>query len=153
MDKQINLDILSLADHPNAYAKTFKVTSDDIDGFGHVNNSVYLKWIDTTVWEHTRSVGLDENACRELNRGMVVKRHNLEYLLPALLDEELVLFTWLTQNDGKLRVNRVFQLMRLHDKQTLLRANTHYICVNLETGKPTRMPAVFVSHYADTLPD
>lgn len=148
---KIDDSIFALAEHPNAYAKRFKVTADDLDGFGHVNNAVYLKWLDATVWEDTRRVGVDEATCQALNRGMAVVRHEIDYIASAYLDDDIVVFNWLTGNDGRLRAERIFQVVRLGDQKTILRAHTQYICTNLETGRPTRMPDVFVSAYKDTL--
>lgn len=62
--------VLSLADYPNPFWRSFTVTPEDIDGFGHANNAVYLRWMDATIWDHTRHVGLSEEVCLKLNRGM-----------------------------------------------------------------------------------
>lgn len=150
-DANVSAELLALADHPNAFGKRFTVSDGDIDGFGHVNNAVYLQWLDATVWQHTRSVGLTEQACRELNRGMAVVRHEIDYLLSSYINDEVVVFVWLMNNDGKLRASRLFQVLRLSDQKTLLRAKTDYICTNLETGRPARMPERFKTTYADTL--
>ncbi|WP_448556589.1 acyl-CoA thioesterase [Thalassotalea montiporae] len=143
--------ILQLAEYPNAFGKMFKVTEEDIDGFGHVNNAVYLKWLDATVWAHTRYVGLDEHTCQSLNRGMAVVRHELDYISSAYLDDEIAVFNWLSANDGKLRASRTFQVVRVKDKKTLLRARTDYICTDLSTGRPKRMPQQFAESYQITL--
>ena len=147
MDKTM----LQLAEYPNAFGKRFTVTESDLDGFGHVNNAVYLQWLDATVWAHTRHVGLDEKTCVELNRGMAVARHEIDYLASAYLHDDIVVFNWLTGNDGRLRASRVFQMVRIQDQKTLLRAKTDYICTNLSNGRPARMPPVFIDKYLDTL--
>lgn len=147
----MDADILQLAEHPNAFGKCFTVSEKDIDGFGHVNNAVYLQWLDATVWEHSTLLGVSEKDCAELKRGMAVVRHEIDYLASTYLNDEVVVFSWLTNNDGKLRASRVFQLVRLHDHKTVLRAKTDYICTNLENGRPARMPEVFKTSYTDTL--
>ena len=105
--------IIALADHPKAFGKLFVVGADAVDGFGHVNNAVYLKWIDATIWEHTRHVGLDEQTCLALNRGMAAIRHEIDYIAAAYLGDELAVFNWLSVNDGKLRASRTIQIVRL----------------------------------------
>lgn len=144
-------EILDLAEHPDAFGMCFKVSAEDLDGYDHVNNAVYLKWLDKVVWAHTRAVGLDEAACRDLNRGMAVVRHEIDYISAAHLDDEIVVFNWLSSNDGKLRASRIFQILRLKDNKTLLRAKTDYICTNLSNGRPARMPQAFVELYATTV--
>lgn len=145
-------DISSLADYPDSFWKRFKVTKDDLDGFHHVNNAIYLKWMDATVWEHTRHVGLTEQACLDLNRGMAAVRHEIDYLSSALLDDEIVVYNWLSANDGRLRASRLFQMIRLGDRKTILRARSDYVCTNLKTGRPTRMPEEFKTGYCVTIP-
>ncbi|MCT4554577.1 MAG: acyl-CoA thioesterase [Pelagimonas sp.] len=140
-------DILALADHPDPFWKYFRVTADDLDGFQHTNNAVYLKWMDATIWEHTRHVGLSEQACLDLNRGMAVARHEIDYLVSARLDDEIVVFNWVSANDGRLRASRQLQIVRLGDGKTLVRGQSHYVCTNLQTGRPTRMPEIFKTAY------
>ncbi|CAD0187233.1 hypothetical protein RUESEDTHA_04145 [Ruegeria sp. THAF57] len=146
-------DIPDLADHPGSFWKRFRVTADDLDGFHHVNNTVYLKWLDATVWEHTRHVGLSEEACLELNRGMAVARHEIDYLSSARLEDEVVVFNWVSLNDHRLRASRRFQVVRLRDGQTILRAKSDYVCTNLTNGRPARMPEIFKTAYPVTFPE
>ena len=140
--------IIALADHPKAFGKTFRVGADAVDGFGHVNNAVYLKWIDATIWAHTRHVGLDEQTCLKLNRGMAAIRHEIDYIAAAYLGDELAVFNWLSFNDGKLRASRAVQIVRIGDEKTILRAKSDYICTNLKNGRPARMPPEFITGYA-----
>ncbi|MEM7740433.1 MAG: thioesterase family protein [Pseudomonadota bacterium] len=134
---------------PGDFSKTFTVVADDIDGFGHVNNVVYLRWLDATVWAHTRHVGLSEDRCLALNRGMAAIRHEIDYLAAARLGDEVVVTNWIAANDGKLRATRHFYIVRPADETMLLRAKTDYVCTNLTTGRPARMPPVFITAYAN----
>lgn len=141
-------DIAALADHPDSFWKRFTVAPEDLDGFRHVNNAVYLKWIDATIWEHTRAVGLGEDVCMALNRGMAAVRHEIDYLSSARLGDELVVYNWVIENDERLRATRLIQIVRLEDRKTILRAKTFYVSTNLTTGRPTRMPEIFKTGYA-----
>lgn len=143
-------EIMELAEFPDAFGMRFTVTEADLDGFSHVNNAVYLRWLDTVVWEHTRAVGLCESTCRQLNRGMAVARHEIDYIASAYAGDEVAVFNWICSNDGKLRAARIFQIVRLIDQKTILRAKTHYICTNLTNGRPARMPQAFIESYAVT---
>ncbi|MEO1041640.1 MAG: thioesterase family protein [Pseudomonadota bacterium] len=136
------------AEQSGAFSKTFTVMPDDIDGLGHVNNVVYLKWLDATVWAHTRHVGLGEGRCRALNRGMAAIRHEIDYLTAAYLGDEVTVTNWVAANDGKLRATRCFRIVRPADGRMLLRATSHYVCTNLTTGRPARMPSEFTTGYA-----
>ncbi len=49
-------------------------------------------------------------------------------------------------NDGRLRIDRRFQIRRKSDGETLLRALIHYVCIDLQTGKAKRMPPEFTNY-------
>ncbi|GAA6162074.1 MULTISPECIES: thioesterase family protein [unclassified Ruegeria] len=147
MNARHDQDLSTLSDCPDAFWKRFVVTKDDLDGFNHVNNAVYLKWLDATVWEHTRAVGLGERACLELDRGMAAARHEIDYIASAFLGDEIVVYNWISANDQRLRASRSFQVIRLQDMKTILRAKSHYVCTKLSTGRPTRMPEIFKTAY------
>lgn len=134
-------------DLPNPFVLSFSARPEDIDGYGHVNNTVYLKWIDAVGWAHSDAAGMSAEQCRELGRGFAMRRHEIDYLASAYADDEVQVGTWITELDGKLRSTRQFQIVRLSDSKTLLRAKTTFICTNLETGRPVRMPEIFKEVY------
>lgn len=119
----------------------------DLDEFGHANNVVYLGWLERVAWAHSRSLGLGMDDYRRLGCGCVVRRHELEYLAPAFAGQRLVLGTWVQENDGKLSMWRGYQIRRPADGRTLLRGRTQWVCVDLASGRPRRMPPEFVNGY------
>jgi len=67
--------------------------------------------------------------------------------LQAFADEELLVGAWVVRNDRKLRITREFQIIRPSDQMTLVNAEVDYVCINIETGRATRMPEVFRELY------
>jgi acyl-CoA thioester hydrolase len=118
----------------------------EIDGYGHVNNAVYVAWLDDCAWAHSISCGISPELCRELNRGMAVWRTQINYLRAALEGDDIEVATWPVRNDNKLRIERRFQVRRAADGATLLRALIHYVCIDLHTGKAKRMPEPFTRY-------
>ena len=124
-----------------------RVGSEDIDGLGHANNAVYVTWLERCAWRHSQRLGLDLAEYRRLDRAMAVVRHEIDYLAAGYEDDELQLATWIVDWDQRLRMTRRFQLKRLRDGVTLLRAQTTFACIELSSGKPKRMPAQFIEGY------
>lgn len=124
-----------------------QVQPEDIDELGHANNAVYVRWLERCAWEHSKSLGLGLPEYQQLNRAMVVMRHEIDYLAAAYEGERLQMATWIVSWDGKLRMTRRFQLVRPTDGVTLLRAFTTFACVELSSGRPRRMPLEFVEGY------
>lgn len=137
-----------LWDFENPFTLKQQVSSDDIDIMGHTNNVVYLKWLEQVAWAHSGSLGLGWDTYSRLNRGMVAQRHELDYLAATHEGDELMLATWVIENDRKVTIARAYQIIRISDQRTVLRGRTRWVCVDIASGKPRRMPDVFVTGYA-----
>lgn len=134
-------------DLPTPHVTSIAVTPGDIDAYDHVNNTVYMTWLDLTAWDHSAALGLPLERCLELDRGMAVIRSVIAYLRPALLGDLARVGTWLLSADGKLRVRRRFQVIREADGMTLARAEVEYACIELSSGRPARWPPEFKERY------
>jgi acyl-CoA thioester hydrolase len=133
---------------PLAFTGTHHVLPQEIDEYSHVNNTVYLQWMDRIAWEHSAVLGMPLEQCLELRRGMAVRHTRLDYLAAALVGDALLIATWIIACDGRLRCTRRFDVLRIADGQHLLEAEIDYFCLNLDTGKPCRFPREFIPCYA-----
>lgn len=129
------------------FVQAVTVRAEDIDEFGHTNNVVYLSWLERVAWAHSQSLGLGMDEYRRLGTGCVARKHELEYLAATFAGEELLLGTWVHENDERLSMWRGYQIVRPADGRTVMRGRTHWVCVDLKSGKPRRMPAEFVKAY------
>ena len=55
-----------------------------------------------------------------------------------------------TDTDSKLKLSRLFQVIRVKDNKTVFRSNVDYVCINLDNYRPTRMPSLFKEAYKIT---
>lgn len=132
---------------PAAFTSIHRVSPAEIDEYAHVNNTVYLRWLDSIAWAHSARLGLPIDLCLALRRGMAVRHTRADYLEAALVDETLLLATWIVACDGRLRCTRRFEILRIADGKRVLEAEIDFFCLNLDTGKPCRFPREFVEHY------
>jgi acyl-CoA thioester hydrolase len=137
-------------DYPTPYYVTFEVVASDIDAYDHVNNSVYLSWFDRVAWAHSASLGISLEDCVRLRRGMAAHKAEIDYQRAAVLGDQVSVATWIVSTDGKLRVERRFQVRRVPTGETLARARTDYVCINLDSGRACRMPGSFATSYVIT---
>ena len=138
-------------DLPQPFTLQLVVAHDEIDDYDHVNNAEYVRWLDRCAWAHSTALGVSIEDCKRIDRGMAVLRSELDYLSPAFLDDRVTVATWIVKNDGKLRVTRKFQIVAEHSGRTLVRATVEYVCLVLSSGRPSRMPPVFLERYGVTL--
>ena len=134
-------------DHPQPFTLQVEVAGEHIDGLNHTNNKVYVQWCEQVAWAHSVSLGLDLDAYRDLNRAMAITQAQYQYLQASHEGQELVVATWISNWDKKLTMERHFQIIRIADAVTLLRAEMRFACIELTTGRPRRMPQEFLEGY------
>lgn len=134
-------------DLPSPVVVPVTVEDVDIDAYGHVNNAVYVTWLDRAAWHHSTLLGLPVESCVALDRGMAVLRTEIDYLRAALRGDAVAVATWIVGGDGRLRAIRRFQARRISDGITLARARVEYACIQLSTGRPSRFPPAFRGRY------
>jgi acyl-CoA thioester hydrolase len=134
-------------DYPQPYTLSRVPQAADIDGLNHTNNAVYVRWCEQIGWAHSEALGLSLEDYRRLDRAMAIRRGEYDYLLPTVEHEELTLATWLVGGDGKLSMERRFQLVRDSDGATVLRGRWDLVCIEIGSGRPRRMPQDFLDAY------
>jgi acyl-CoA thioester hydrolase len=137
-------------DYATPHVVTVEVAPSDIDAYNHVNNSVYLAWFDKAAWSHSAALGIPLEECTRIRRGMAAHRTEIDYQKAAVLGDQVAVATWIVSTDNRLRVERRFQVRRASHAETLARARTDYVCINLDSGRACRMPESFAKAYAPT---
>jgi len=109
----------------------------DIDEQNHVNNTVYLRWVQDVAMAHWRAIA---SSVTQEAIGWVVVRHEIDYKTPATLDDEIVLRTWVGKA-SRLTFERFTEIRRKSDRQLLSTARTLWCPINTQTGRPVRVSA------------
>jgi len=109
----------------------------DIDELDHVNNTVYLRWVQDVATAHWKSLASKE---AQDAIGWVVLRHEIDYKIPACLGDEIILRTWVGEA-SRLKFERFTEVRRRTDNVLLAQARTLWVPIDWRTGKPTRVSA------------
>lgn len=121
----------------STYSKTITIPSSAIDENGHVNNVVYVQWMQDIAIEHYASIGGIE--AQGADATWVVRQHSVEYLLPAFEGEEIEIRTWV-EDIRKVRSLRKYEFVRISDGKTLVKGETDWVFVETSTGRPKAIP-------------
>jgi acyl-CoA thioester hydrolase len=140
-------DLTALWDDPHPHVLLTRVAPGDIDGLQHTNNAVYVRWCEQVAWSHSVSLGLDLERYRELDRAMAITRSEFDYLQSSQEGDEVAVATWIVEWDRRLTMSRRFQIIRVADGVTLLRAAMRFACIELSSGRPRRLPPEFIEGY------
>lgn len=115
-----------------------RVYYEDTDMGGIVYHANYLRFIERARSDWVRNLGNDQNAMRAGGLIWVVQRIEADYLASAKYDDELVIETEVLRvSPARLTMG---QLVKRGDTP-LFRAKVTAVCVEAETGRPTRLPA------------
>ena len=120
-----------------AFELVVPVLATDIDELGHVNNTVYLRWVQDAATAHWQALVSAEDQAAIF---WVVMRHEIDYKAPAFADDEILLRTWVG-TASRLTFERHTEVCRARDRHLLAQARTLWCPVSSATGRPTRVPS------------
>jgi acyl-CoA thioester hydrolase len=125
---------------PYIFHLPIKVVPEDIDELNHVNNIVYLRYVQDAAIGHWKTVP-QEIASQII---WVARRHEIDYLKPAFLGEELVVKTWV---DNFVGVKSIRHCEVMRGKEVLARSLTHWIALDAQTFRPKRITEEVVQQF------
>jgi acyl-CoA thioester hydrolase len=111
------------------------VVPGDIDDLGHVNNVVYLRWIQDVAIAHWRAAA---TAKQQVDVAWVALRHEIDYKHPTVLGDRVIARTWVGTADSH-RFERLTEIVREGDGKVLARGRTLWCPINRATGRLTRV--------------
>ncbi len=115
------------------FTLTITVSNEDIDNLQHVNNLVYVKWMDKIATKHWNFLTKDNPLPQYV---WVVMRHEIDYLKQATLGDEITVKTWVGETKGITSV----RFMEFYKSDVLLvKAKTTWAMLNAKTYKPVRI--------------
>jgi acyl-CoA thioester hydrolase len=117
------------------YEHPIAVLPEDIDGLGHVNNIVYVRWVQEAATAHWNSAATDEQKAGFV---WVVVRHEIDYLRPAMPGDDLLARTHVGELSGA-KFDRHVEIWRPADNQVLCRARSVWVALDARTGRPRRV--------------
>jgi acyl-CoA thioester hydrolase len=103
----------------------------DIDELGHVNNVVYLRWVQDIAVAHWKAAA---SAADQATLRWIVVRHEIDYKQPARLGDGVLARTWVGAAT-RIRFERHTELLRAGDGVLLAKALTVWCPIDAVTGK------------------
>jgi len=130
---------------PVRFERAFPVSPADIDDLGHVNNVVYVRWVQDVAAAHWEAA---TTAAERAGVGWVVLRHEIDYKHPARAGDEVVVCTWVGPPTAA-TFERHTEILRAADRRVLARARSLWCPVNPQTGRVQRIdPALHDRFYS-----
>jgi acyl-CoA thioester hydrolase len=137
---------------PGVFTMRRQVEWHDLDGAGHVNNAMYMAYLEECGVRVAAAHGWPMARMFEAGFGIVARRYRIEYQQPALFGDELELATWISETKRS-SAGRYYTISRASDGALVARAHVTWVWIDLETGRPIRVPAHFIADFASNIAD
>ena len=111
------------------------VAPEHIDDLGHVNNVVYLRWVQDVASSHWKTKAAPADVAR---LAWVVTRQELDYKAAAFLGDALTGRTWIGATTA-VTCERFVEIRRTRDDRLLVASRSIWVAVDRTTGKPKRI--------------
>lgn len=128
------------------FEKQYLVPADDENEANHVDNQVYLRWMNEVAIEHSAACGWGMENYVKQGSCFVVKSHFIEYLAPTFKGEKLLFMTWISSMEGK-RSTRQYLFFKTSDSRPFMRAETQWVHADMATGRPVEIPEKVLSSF------
>ena len=123
----------------------FTVGKDALDGIGHVNNVVYVQWMQNVAELHSNAAGCTA-ATKSAGAIWVVRSHKIEYLRPAFAGDHVAALTWV-ENFRRVTSLRKYKFVRTSDDTVLAKGETDWVFVDARSGRPRIIPQDVISAF------
>lgn len=123
------------------YEYDIDVAADDIDEMGHVNNAVYLKWVQAAVLGHWRRLAPKDVAAAHR---WVALKHEISYRHPAFLNDHVVVKVVVQKLLG---ARAFYKTMINHGDDVLAEVESCWCCLDSATRKPVRLARHIVARF------
>lgn len=134
------------------YTLPIQATERDIDSNGHVNNIVYVQWMQDIAIAHSDSVGCTA-ATTAAGCTWVARSHHIEYLRPAYAGDRISIETWVVDATKKSSSPRRYRMVRENDGTVLARGETLWVFIDVQNGRPRTIPPEVIGCFEVVPPD
>jgi len=136
---------------PWRFTVRYRVRQYELDAQGHVNNAIYLNWVEQVAVAHVEALGFGREWSLAQGGSWVVREHHVTYHRPVVYGD-VVVVTTLPQAIAGVRGTRRTEIHRESDGALTTEVVTEWIWVRASDGRPARVPADLLAAFGRTEP-
>ncbi len=125
------------------FERRFTAEARHIDQLGHVNNSVWVQWMEELATGHWESHAEPSDVARYI---WMVTRHEIDYRGNINLGDQVTARTWIDTPPKGARFDRRIEFSDQSGK-SIVTARTRWAMLDKETYRPMRVPERLANHF------
>ena len=131
---------------PGVFKMRRRVEWRDLDPENHVNNAVYLTYLEDCGFQVAADYGWDVERMRAAGFAILARRHRIQYRQPAVMGDELEIATWVSEMKRASAV-RHYTITRVADQTLTAKSHSLYAWVDVHNGRPVRILPEFLDDF------
>jgi len=120
------------------YEKVIVITKEFIDMNKHVNNVVFLQFMQDVALEHSAINGYTLEKYQQLQTTWMAKKHCINYIKPVLLGQKIKIKTWI-ENISRTFAIRKYEFYNIKDKSLVCEAESTWVYIDLVKNRPCKI--------------
>jgi len=131
---------------PLIHERTFRVRHYECDAYGHVNNAVYLRYLQEAAFDASAAAGYNFARYAALGQHWLVRETEIEYLRPLVYGDSVRVKTWVA-DFHRVRSRRTYELYNAASDELAAQASTDWVYVDAKTLKPVAIPPELIAAF------
>jgi acyl-CoA thioester hydrolase len=125
------------------FEQNFTARAGDIDELGHVNNAVWVRWVQDLATAHWAAAA---TPAQRAGYVWVVVRHEVDYLGNVKQGDSVTGRTWVAEEAVGAKFDRFAEFSK--DGRVIVRARTTWVILTRDSARPIRVPKEVVERFA-----
>lgn len=126
---------MNRTEEPGIFSHTITVAKPHIDANGHVNNVVYVQWMQDVAYAHSEFEGYDGAKLAAMDSTWIIRSHSVHYRRPAFLGDTLRVYTWV-HSAKRASALRRYKFVRESDGALIANGESDWVYLDRNTGRP-----------------
>lgn len=131
---------------PLAHQSVFHVRFYECDAYGHLNNAVYLRYMQEAAFNASAAIGFTQERYAAMRRSWFARLTEVEYLQPVHYGDTVVVTTWV-EDMHRVRSWRAYEMHNQQSGVMVARGWTDWVFVDSDSGKPASIPSEIADAY------
>jgi acyl-CoA thioester hydrolase len=139
-------------EQPDRFVAYLRVRHYEMDVLGHVNNAVYLHYLEQAAVEHSEHLGLTLADYERLGGIFIMRKLEIDFMRPAVAGDLLAVSTWVHEMRGA-RAMRKYEIAHADRRDILVQATAVWAWIERATGRPRPIPAAVLELFRRPITD
>lgn len=132
---------------PAIFKRIFRVRHYECDTYGHLNNVNYVRYMQETALDASAAVGWDTERYQGIGHQWLIRETSIEFLQALVWNDEVEVTSYVV-NFRQVQSQRRYEFRRVSDNVLVAQADTIWVYLNSETGRPASIPESMVHDFA-----